>query len=117
MIRPENGSAMLDATSDPARSAAVWDEYKYRHDLCWRLLFRTTVVVVTLSCLPYAVPADTTRKLGGWLLLVLLLAYFTNFLALLWMQLELKHFEVVDREYTEYRSERSKQDDWNEFGS
>jgi hypothetical protein len=111
---------------DPATSAALWDEYKYRHDLCWRLLFRTTVVVVTLSSVPYALPADKTKVLGGWLLFMPLLAAFTNFLALLWMQLELKHFEAVDREYIDYRLERSKQedgstpgkqDDWNEFGS
>lgn len=30
-----------------------WDEYKYRHQLCWELLFKITLVTTTLSILPY----------------------------------------------------------------
>lgn len=31
----------------------LWDEYKYRHDLCWNLTFKLTIVIVTLSTIPY----------------------------------------------------------------
>ena len=98
-------------------STVIWEEYKYRHDLCWRLLFQVTAVAVTLSIIPYAAPYDTIVKLGAWLLLVPALAYFVAFFGLLWMQLELRHFAAVDTEYIKYRSERSGQAQWNEYGS
>jgi len=31
----------------------IWDEYKYRHDLCWRLVFQITAAVVLISIVPY----------------------------------------------------------------
>ena len=31
----------------------VWDEYKYRHELCWSLLYKITIAVATLSVIPY----------------------------------------------------------------
>lgn len=30
-----------------------WDEYKYRHEFCWNLLSRITLVTVALSIIPY----------------------------------------------------------------
>jgi hypothetical protein len=45
----------------------VWDEYKYRHDLCWRLLFQLTAAVVTLNVVPY-VAEGVADKLGYWIL-------------------------------------------------
>ena len=31
----------------------TWDEYKYRHELCWNLIFKLTLVTTTLSIIPY----------------------------------------------------------------
>src|SRR3982751_5988436 len=31
----------------------VWDEYKYRHELCWNLLFKITYTTTILSIIPY----------------------------------------------------------------
>jgi len=31
----------------------IWNEYKYRHELCWNLLFKITLVTATLSIIPY----------------------------------------------------------------
>lgn len=108
---------MTDPPGESDKSAAIWDEYKYRHDLCWRLLFHLTAVAVTLSIVPYAAPDKTIQKLGAWLLMVPSLACFMTLLGLLWMQLELRHFAAVDTEYIEYRTKRSGQGQWNEYGS
>jgi hypothetical protein len=45
----------------------VWDIYKYRHDLCWRLLFQTVIAVVFVSVAPY-INEDVTLALGWWIL-------------------------------------------------
>ena len=31
----------------------LWDEYRYRHELCWNLLFKITLVTATISITPY----------------------------------------------------------------
>jgi hypothetical protein len=33
----------------------LWEEYKYRHDLIWRLLFRITAVATLLSIVPFTI--------------------------------------------------------------
>lgn len=33
----------------------IWDEYKYRHDLIWRHMIRTTVAVIASITLPFTV--------------------------------------------------------------
>ena len=36
-----------------ALAKLTWDEYKYRHELCWNLIFKITLVTATLSIIPY----------------------------------------------------------------
>jgi hypothetical protein len=31
----------------------LWDEYKYRHEHCWKTLFRLTSAAVLLGLVPY----------------------------------------------------------------
>ncbi len=31
----------------------TWDEYKYRHELCWNLIFKITLTTTILSIIPY----------------------------------------------------------------
>jgi hypothetical protein len=58
----------------------LWEEYKYRHDLIWRLLFRVTAVAALLSIVPFTI-SDSVRENAGFavnlvpaLALVLILA-------------------------------------------
>jgi ABC-type siderophore export system fused ATPase/permease subunit len=46
----------------------LWDEYKYRHDLVWRVALRLTFVVASLSVVPYVNDTLTTKM--GHLMLV-----------------------------------------------
>jgi hypothetical protein len=51
----------------------LWDEYKYRHELCWRLIFQITTAVVALLVIPYIQPT-ITNLVGLWILALPLLA-------------------------------------------
>ena len=33
----------------------LWEEFKYRHDLIWRLLFRVTAVAALISIVPFTI--------------------------------------------------------------
>src|SRR5687767_10180029 len=44
----------------------LWEEYKYRHDLVWRLLFRITAVAAILSIAPLSIAESVREKMGLW---------------------------------------------------
>jgi long-chain acyl-CoA synthetase len=50
-----------------ARATYLWEEYKYRHDLIWRLLFRITTVAVILSIAPFTINTLVQSRVGVWI--------------------------------------------------
>ena len=34
--------------------AYLWDQYKYRHELCWSAVYKVTIAVLGLAVVPYA---------------------------------------------------------------
>src|SRR5438094_6769552 len=43
----------------------LWDEYKYRHGLCWKAVYKIVAVVIVLAVIPYK---SELKPLGYWLL-------------------------------------------------
>jgi hypothetical protein len=70
---PLGGHSERGAGGNESRSRLpadlVWDEYKYRHDLCWRLVFQITAGVVAISVVPY-LEKDIANELGRWILVL-----------------------------------------------
>lgn len=79
----------------------VWDIYKYRHDLCWRLLFQTIIAVVLVSVAPYA-NENATLALGRWMLMPPVVGVVLTGLAIvrmlteldLWKEIKVGHFKL-----------------------
>jgi hypothetical protein len=47
----------------------LWDEYKYRHGLCWKAVYKIVAVVIVLAVLPYVKPELTKpMSLGRWMI-------------------------------------------------
>ena len=55
--------------NDFEKAKLVWDEYKYRHEHCWKLIFQITAAVVIVSVVPYT-DETIARKLGYWTVLL-----------------------------------------------
>ncbi|MCG8689743.1 MAG: hypothetical protein MI806_00895 [Minwuiales bacterium] len=53
--------------SDIDRIGVLWEEYKYRHDLVWRVLVTGTVLAATLGAVPYTI-IDQIDALWPWVL-------------------------------------------------
>jgi hypothetical protein len=65
----------LFVASVPAEDAQVlWDEYKHRHNLVWKVLFQITTAAVILAAIPYLAGDSIGCKLGKWLLAAPVLA-------------------------------------------
>ncbi len=60
MAQAEQGGGAMDGGIPDEAGAAwiaqLWSEYQYRHDLIWKRIFRTVVVVAFLSVVPYVQP-------------------------------------------------------------
>ena len=52
----------------------LWDEYKHRHDLVWRVVLQITTAAVILSVVPYLAPKPIVLYLKNWVLLAPALA-------------------------------------------
>jgi hypothetical protein len=97
----ENGSANAgdDGGQGPwAEYRALWDEYKYRHDLIWQRTFTFTTAITLISTIPYIRP-QIAAQLGNYILIAPLLAYFLAFFGLLVMMNELALFGKIKKAY------------------
>jgi hypothetical protein len=75
MATDEQHSASGDQVSAPsvAELEYLWDEYKYRHDLCWRAIYQIVAAVVVLGTVPY-LKDELTKVLGLCMLVPAVLA-------------------------------------------
>jgi hypothetical protein len=77
----------------------LWEEYKYRHDLIWRLLFRVTSVAALLSIAPFTINDLIREAVGVWVKFLPALAI--GLVGVSWILLwdEFRLFRPVDRQY------------------
>jgi hypothetical protein len=83
---------------DANEANVLWDEYKYRHDLIWRHLIRSTLALVTLVTVGYS----TVFKSTCWLVVfawVVALGYW--FVALFAIEAELRLYIKIKRLHRE----------------
>lgn len=59
----------MNSDGNIEKANLVWDEYKYRHEHCWKLIFQITVAVVVVSIVPYT--NEKIAKVLGYLIVSL----------------------------------------------
>jgi len=69
MSTDEQHSGSGDQVTAPsvAELEYLWDEYKYRHDLCWRAIYQIVAAVAVLGTVPY-LKDELTKVLQLWML-------------------------------------------------
>ena len=80
--------------------AQLWDEYRYRHDLCWRIIAQVTVASISLAALPY-VDDKVTVALNPWIVAVPVLAVVVVAFGALVVANELSVLEPIKAKYRE----------------
>jgi hypothetical protein len=62
-------SDVSNHTPTPEQLNYLWDQYKYRHGLCWKAVYKIVAVVIVLAVLPHAKKELTaSTSLGNWML-------------------------------------------------
>ena len=56
-----------DDWTESTSLAYLWDQYRYRHELCWNAIYKITAAVIGLGALPY-IKDEVMKNLGHWVL-------------------------------------------------
>ena len=82
--------------------ALLWDEWKYRHGLFWRLFVRCAGSVITLWVIPFLKP-DVFKPFPFVSLVFPLLAFVLSVLSVVLFFGEQRRFAMVNEKYNELR--------------
>lgn len=82
----------------------IWDEYKYRHEHCWKLIFQITVAVVIISVIPYS-QVHIGAKLKQWIVILPSVGFALTLFGLFRLNSELKILEKLRARHRKIQSE------------
>jgi hypothetical protein len=84
-----------------AREAAarLWDEYSYRHDMIWKLVFRVTAVATAVAIAPFLLNDKAQDVLNKSLIFLPVLAVLVIALGILALPSEFKMLKRVKKAY------------------
>jgi hypothetical protein len=91
-----------ETISDPRaleRAASLWEEYSYRHDMIWKLVFRITAVATALAIAPFLLNERAQQIVGCYLAFLPILAVLIVMLGLFALPSELTAFNRIKRMY------------------
>ena len=94
----------LDEDINLDEAKFLWDEYRYRHELCWRLIFQITTAVVAILIIPYVQP-DIAKLVGTWIVALPALAIILVMFSMSRLKREL---EILNKIRTAHRERQGK---------
>jgi hypothetical protein len=83
----------------------LWEEYRYRHDLVWKLVFRVTAVATALLIAPFLVDKSVQKVVGNWLLFLPLLAIAVILTGYYVLLCELELLEKIRNAYRQVQNQ------------
>ena len=95
---------MIDSNQKLEELKLLWEEYKYRHDLVWRVIFQLTAAIVILSVIPY-VSKDVAQVLKWGILSLPLLSLALTVLGFFLIRNELDLFYGIKNDFRDRQGE------------
>ena len=82
----------------------IWEEYKYRHEHCWKLIFQITAAVVIVLIIPYT-NTDIAKSLEYWIVSLPVLGIVLTVFSLLRMNKELSVLDKIKNKHRALQQE------------
>lgn len=82
------------------KAKLLWDEYKHRHEHCWKLIFQITAAVVIISIIPY-IKVDIARSLKYWMVSLPALGIVLTLFSMRRLRRELQILDKIRRRHRE----------------
>ena len=102
MISADNKTQCGSGAIEPAK--LIWDEYKYRHEHCWKLIFQITIAVVIISIIPYS-QVHVGERLKERIVLLPLVGFALTLFGLARLNGEMKILDKLRIRHREIQSE------------
>jgi hypothetical protein len=87
-------------TTNLEKAKLIWDEYKYRHEHCWKLIFQITAAVVAVSIIPFT-NVEIATSLRYWIVALPALGFALILFSLPRMNNELDLLDKIRRRHRE----------------
>ena len=91
-----------DTNSKLEKADLLWNEYKYRHELVWKLIFQITIAATIISIIPYT-KQEIATKLGELILLLPGVGILLTGLGLLRLIEEMNILKLIRKKHREYQ--------------
>ena len=91
-------------TTNLEKAKLIWDEYKYRHEHCWKLIFQITAAVVAVSIIPFT-NVEIATSLRYWIVTLPALGFALTLFSLPRMSNELDLLDKLRRRHRELQTD------------
>jgi len=98
----ENHKLETKSTFDRDDAEFIWDEYKYRHGLIWKLIFQITTAVIAVSTIPYILTRDQEEKIGYFIIALPIIGLFLTIFSIFRINKECYVMEQLKRKHREF---------------
>ena len=95
---------MSSESTNLEKAKLIWDEYKYRHEHCWKLIFQITTAVVALSVIPFT-NDEIATSLGYWIVALPALGLALTLFSLRRMSNELDLLDKIRQRHRELQAD------------
>jgi hypothetical protein len=95
---------MSSESTNLEKAKLIWDEYKYRHEHCWKLIFQITTAVVALSVIPFT-NDEIATSLGYWIVALPALGFALTIFSLRRMSNELDLLDKIRQRHRELQAD------------
>ena len=92
----------MSSDNNIEKATLIWDEYKYRHEHRWKLLFQITAAVVIVSVAPYT-NEKVAMALGNRIILLPLLGIILTAFSCLRVKKELALWKDIRDRHIEFQ--------------
>ena len=95
---------MSSESTNLEKAKLIWDEYKYRHEHCWKLIFQITAAVVALSVIPFT-NDEIATSLDYWIIALPALGFALTLFSLRRMSHELDLLDKIRQRHRELQAD------------
>lgn len=94
----------MSGNTDLEKAKLIWDEYKYRHEHCWKLIFQITAAVVAVSVIPFT-NNEIASSLRYWIVALPALGFALTIFSMPRMSSELDLLDKIRQRHRELQAD------------
>lgn len=91
-----------NSNNELEKARLLWEEYKYRHEHVWKLIFQITIAVTIISIIPYT-QQKIASQLDKWIIILPVIGILLTFLGIVRLWKEIGLLDGIKKRHREYQ--------------